>query len=224
MRAPQFIGPGLMFLLFSGACSKDCSQQTYAPATNTVDLHAVAPAQSHREEKDWRGLGVATGPGFKAFNWPERLNSVGLGETVRYLNTQYSVKAQLEDVLGDKEAFIYVMRGDQQISRLYLPDGGQFGILNADTPLPVLEGWGERADGLIGRWLIVPMQDGSKLRYGISYIEVYTPDQNEALSPEAHKVQLRRNAKVLTGYFLGHATTTAPEDAQKSLQDAHKIL
>jgi hypothetical protein len=220
MRLQQLASSLILLLpICAGSgCSKNLSQQTtLAASTNQTALGYS------RNEEEWRALGVVTRPGMKPFEWPKSLIPVRLGETVRYRNTEYVVSVQLEDVLGDKEAFVVINRGEERVSRLYLPDGGQFAILDTDTQLPALEGWGERIDGLIARWLIVPGQNGSKLSYEISYVEFYTPNQNQALSQEAHKVQLRPGTKTLTGFFVGHLTTTTQEDASHSLQEAHNL-
>ena len=165
------------------------------------------------------GDAVNTEPGMNPFTWPKRLVSLEFGKEVRYRKTEYRVLAFLKD--GD--AYLQVKQGEEIVSKLWLWDGGQFGILDVDTPMPMLEGWGERYDGLAARWLILPARNAGLIKYEFSYIEFYTPNKGEALASQAHEIQLRTNATKRAVYFLGHHTSFTQKQATERFKDALKL-
>jgi hypothetical protein len=213
-------GSAIFAAVLVGGCSKSASPQPDAAApTNLADSVDGELAKSPRIPNADAPDGVTTARGMKPYPWPKNLAALPLGQKVRYRNTEYYVMAFLED----KDASIHVMRNDDVVCKLSIGDGGQFGIFDVNAPMPVLEGWGERFDGLFCRWLLVPIRDGGRLQYELSYGEVYTSDRSRALSPEPHQVQLRPAAKTTTVYFLGYITTTTQENAAQRLKEALSI-
>lgn len=212
-----------IFILFGGGCSKVSSHYAVISPTNNSDFRLPEFAQQQGDEKNGAPDGVLSESGMKPFSWPKRLTSLPLEERIRYRNTDCFVDALSEDILGDKETFIHVKRGEELIGRIWLPDCGQFGILDMDTPLPVLDSWSERSDGLICRSLLVPTRDGGRLHYGGCYTEVYTSNKARALLPEAYEVRLRPKSETMTVYFLGRLKTTTTMDAEQGLREALTI-
>jgi hypothetical protein len=160
--------------------------------------------------------GVTTSKGMKPFAWPKELVRLEFGNKTRYRNTEFYLRAYLDDGI----ARIQVTQGDKVISDVPLFDCGQFAILDVDSPLPVLQMWGERYDELVGRHLLVPVRNQERLNYQLCYTEFYTPEKQHALSSEPQQIQLRKNAKKNEVYFLGHLTATEPKEAAKSLKEA----
>lgn len=165
------------------------------------------------------GDAVATAPGMRPIAWPKRLVSLQWGKEVRYRDTEYHVLAFLEN----EDAWLQVKRGNEVVSKLWLWDGGQFGILDMPSPMPVLEGWGERFDELAARWLILPVRSGNATRYEFAYIEFYTPNKVDALALDGNEVQLRPNAKKRVVYFLGHHMQYSQQQAVQRLKEVLKL-
>jgi hypothetical protein len=212
----------VIFSLLCGGCRKGSGTHSET-SINSSQLVSPGLAQLHGDDQNSAPDGVLTKPGMKPFTWPECLTSLPFGKEVRYRNTDTFVAVVSEGVLGDKETFIHVTRGQERIGRIWLPGAGQSGIIDVDTPMPVIESWSTRYDGLYCRSLLVPMRDGSRVHYGGCYTEVYTPNRNHALVPKAYEVQLQPNAKIMTVYFLGCLKPTTAANAEQGLKDAHTI-
>lgn len=160
--------------------------------------------------------GVTTSKGMKPFAWPKELMRLEFGNKTRYRNTEFYLRAYLDDGV----ARIQVTQGEKVISDPPLFDCGQFAILDVDSPLPVLQAWGERQDDLVARHLLVPVRGEERLKYRICYTEIYTPEKQRALTSEPQQIQLRKSSKKREVYFLGHYTPTEPKEAARSLKEA----
>jgi len=212
-----------IFILFGVGCSRNSSRYDRTSSTNDADVALSSQTQLQAEADTAAPEGVFTESGTKPFSWPKLFAPLPPEEKIRYRDTECLLDALSEEHLGDKETFIHVTERGEQIGRIWLPGCGQFGILDVNSPLPILECWSERYDGLFCRSLLVPMRDGGRLHYGGCYTEVYTPEKNRALLPEAYEVRLSTKAKTKTVYFFGRLKTATTMDAEKRLREAHSI-
>jgi hypothetical protein len=163
--------------------------------------------------------GVTTSVGMKPFAWPKELVRLEFGHKTRYRNTGYYLRPYLYDGM----ARLQLIQDEKVLSDLILFDCGQFAILDVDSPLPVLQAWGERFDNLAGRHLLIPVRNGERAQLRICYTEVYTPTKGDALSSEGQEIQLRPEGIKKEVYFLGHLSTTEPKEAEEGLKRAREF-
>lgn len=179
-------------------------------------LAAVCSARLSGGEPNAAPEGVKTSVGMKPFAWPKELIRLEFGQTTRYRNTEFYLRPNLNDGL----AFLQLIQGEKILSNLLLFDCGQFAVLDVNSPLPVVQAWGERSDNLAGRHLLVPVHNGARIQLRICYTEVYTPNKDDALASKPQQIQLRPSGTKKEVYFLGHLENTDPKAATDGLKRA----
>lgn len=159
-------------------------------------------------------------PDAKPFEWPKVLTALPFGERIKYRAGPYSVEAVLQK---DGDAAVVVYRGDKEVARGFEGLPGQFSILDVEGPLPVIECWGDRFDGLATRWLQRVVDHPTRgIEVTLDFIEIYTPDRNQTKHTVPHVVTRRPTHQPKTYYFLGFHEGSSPEKAALALTKARK--
>jgi hypothetical protein len=160
-------------------------------------------------------LGVTLRPDAKPWDWPKPLVAVDFGKRVGYRSTPYEIEAVLRKD-GDAELVVY--RGGKEVARQFVGLPGQFSVLDVEGPLPVIECWGDRFDGLATRWLQRVVDHPTKgIEVRIDYIEIYTPDKTQAKHPQNHVITRRPHQKPKTFFFYGYHQGDEPEKASAAI-------